>query len=96
MITTGDIEQVFGKVKRVVGHARVPRIGWEMDNHVALVELKNGSLKLVGTNHGSPCEISVKQLSAEKQACFEAVVEMNALLRTVEAAKETAKARKKK
>lgn len=73
--------QCLGGTEKILGRAHIPRIGWETDNHVALVQYKKGKLlKLIGTNHGAPVIIDPTELRADMTLALECAEEMRDLL----------------
>jgi hypothetical protein len=72
-LNLGRIQQRIPDAKAILARATVLRIGWEMDNEVCAVEMKDGSRMLVGTSHGGVYEIDIEDLK-EDMANYEAAL----------------------
>lgn len=78
-ITLEDARCVLPTAKEIVKRATIPHVGWEMDNEIVAVRLKNGAIKFVGTSHGSPYEVAAKSLAANIKEIRGYVDELTAL-----------------
>lgn len=72
-LNLGRIQQRIPDAKAIIARAAVLRLGWEMDNEVCAVEMKDGSRMLVGTSHGGVYEIDPDDLK-DDMANYEAAL----------------------
>lgn len=61
----GQIQRRMPNAKAILARAVVLRIGWEMDNEVCAVEMKDGERVLVGTSHGVIYKIDPAELQED-------------------------------
>ena len=70
----------FGVIRDVLHTATVLHAGWEMDNEAWLVEMQDGSVRLLTTSHGGLYDMSIEGLQAAIEDTAESLQSLKGLL----------------